>query len=577
MSSLISKALTVTEGAGITPVSLAILAAVLVLFWISPRTFHKIHYGITRFLGALASRPAVALLIAAAVPVVFRIALLPSHPIPAPSIHDEFSNLLAADTFAHRRVTNPSHPLFQFFETFHVLPSPTYMSKYPPVQALFLAAGQVLFGHPWWGVLLSIAIMGAASCWMLRGWLPPRWALLGAIAIGLQFGVGYLWANSYWGGAPAAIGACLVLGAFARFKQYRPIPSRPMTNGVLFALGIVILFNSRPWEGLAILAPVGIALLAWINAERIRTVLLPAAAVLAVAAAAMLYYNWRITENPLSMPYTVVHKTYSVAPLFVWQKRTPAPEYRHAVMKRFYLDQEHQYQSADKAETLRGWLSLQPGRARMGKDLLFGNFFLLLCLAFAIYRPARSLLPLMAVLAVFGIALTLESWSQPHYFAPVVAVAMVLKLSALRRISAFVPAGTALTAAILLISTVRIVQGSVEFPTPDAFALERAAIQQQLESMPGEHVVFVRYSETHPPSEEWVYNRADIDGSKVVWAREMDAFENGKLLEYFNGRTFWRIAPDDSPAHLEPLARMSTSGSAVSLSTESPLKETVVQ
>ncbi len=290
--------------------------------------------------------------------IAIRLSVLWFFPVPYPQIHDEFSYLLQADTFAHGRLTNPTHPMWLYFDTFHVNQHPTYESKYPPGQGLALAVGQ-LMGHPWIGVLLTGGLMCSAVLWMLQGWFPPGWALLGAVLVMFRIAVFSYWMNSYLGGFVGAIGGALVMGALPRilasWRAWKATQTdrligpaselaqnRMVANAVVLGIGVVILANSRPFEGAFFCLPVFLVLLARLLVDvsswgiTLRRIVAPLCLAALLGVVFMGYYNWRGTGKATLLPYTVNEKTYINTPTFAWQKLRPALHYANPQFEEFY-------------------------------------------------------------------------------------------------------------------------------------------------------------------------------------------------------------------------------------------------
>jgi hypothetical protein len=70
---------------------------------------------------------------------------------------------------------------------------------------------------------------------------------------------------------------------------------------------------------------------------------------------------------------------------------------------------------------------------------------------------------------------------------------------------------------------------------------KHASVDEQLEKQPGQQLVLVSYGPRHQIYEELVYNRADIDGSKVVWARSLGAEKDAELIRHYPNRDVWML------------------------------------
>jgi hypothetical protein len=515
-----------------------------------------------RWFARLARRKTLSVVSVGLLALCIRTTLIPILGIPKPMVQDEFSYLLAGDTFAHGRLTNPPHPMWVHFESFHVIQHPTYMSMYQPAEGMALALGERL-GEPWIGHLLVTAAMCSALCWMLQGWLPPSWALLGGILALLRLAILSYWMNTCFSGASiAALGGALVLGAWPRLKRGGHIE-----YSVALGLGLVILANSRPYEGLLLSLTVAVAMLSWLlgpnwhrRAAFSKRVALPIAAILTVGGVATLYYNYRVTGNPVEMPNQVNREEYAPARYFIWQSPRPEPVYHHAVMRAFYENELRYYQAG---RTVSGFFRHARSKFRLFWMVLLGPALTIPLLAIPwVIRDSRMRFPLLAS-AAFLLGLAIEIWTFPHYFAPATGLLYLIVLQCMRHMRFWrwrgKPVGISLTRAVLVVCCAMVVlrvsavvaHAQIEQPWPRG-NLARARILSSVQNWSGQHLILVRYSASHNFDQEWVYNGADIDSSKVVWARDMNERDNRELLQYFNNRHVWLLEPDQSPPRLSP-------------------------
>lgn len=536
-----------------------VLGVLVFVAWFAPRLgdawFAKIEKAGARFAG----RKSLAVFAILILTIVLRVSLLGVMPVEPPGIHDEFSYLLAGDTFAHGRLANPPHAMAVFFDTFHVLQQPTYASIYFPAQGVVLALGQLL-GQAWIGVLLSMAAMCAAMLWMSQGWLPARWALLGAILVLVRFGIVSYWINGYWGGAVPALGGALVMGALPRILR-RQHPR----HALLLGLGAAVLATSRPFEGLVLCLPVAAVFCVWLAGKRspplrvtLPRVVLPVAAVLFFTAAFTLYYDWRVTTDPFLFPYTLNLRTHEIMEPFVWEKSGAVLRHANPQFDAFY----------EKYQFHGGWAELR--RASWEKLAGFYDFFLGPALLAPFAAAWRVLfdrrMRFLGVQCLFCFAgMFAAVWYFPHYSAPLMATFFCILLQSLRHLRRWKfrgqPVGIGLTRAVFLsvLITLPVCLAQVIRDPTGYHGLnrpgnwKRARMLEQLAVMPGDQLVVVRYSaDKHNVDEEWVYNDADIDHAKVVWAREIPGLDMRPLLEYFRGRHVWLAEPDLAVPRLSP-------------------------
>jgi hypothetical protein len=524
-----------------------ILTVVFVLFALAWRPW------IEPFGRRLAEKPGWAMALLALLPIALRLALLPQYPIPTPNVSDDFSYLLIADTLRHFRLANPVHPLHQFFETFFVLQQPSYASIFPLGQGLLLAIGWTVFGHPWAGVALSIGALCALCYWMLRAWTSPGWALVGGLLAVIEFGPLNQWMNSYWGGAVSACAGCLVFGSLPRWRD----SGRPR-YAVLLGAGLALQLLTRPYEAIFLV----LAVLLFFPPNLLRSTL-TSALVLVPALGLMLLQNKQTTGSWTVLPYQLSQYQYGVPTTFTVQ---PLPTPHRPLTREQQLDYETQAEvHGPGTDFFASYWQRWASRIRFYRFFFLAPLFLAVP-AFLLRLRERRFAWVLLTIVLFSLGTNFYPYFYTHYIAALTCLFVLISVLGLERLG-----GDAARILLFLCAAhfffwyglhasrdKQLYVAMTPFETWDAInhgdPEGRIAIRRQLGAAPGLQLVFVRYWPQHR-FQEWVHNAADIDGDRIVWARDLGPEENQKLLRYYPNRIAWLLEPDARPPRLRPYPR----------------------
>ncbi len=477
----------------------------------------------------------------------------------APRFHDEFSYLLAADTLLHGRLANPTPEVWQPFQSFHILLIPSYASKYPIGQGIFVAIGWWTCGLPIAGCWLAAALCAASVTWMLGGVTSRRWALAGGLLVACHPAMQTTWSQSLMSGWLTAAGSAMLAGGVFRLRRrYR------FSAAAVCGAGIALLALTRPFEGLVATCISSAVLWSlWRGRSlsfKVRTVLrtAPVAAIpIAAALVLMGMQNYAVSGSVSGMPYQIHEQQYAATPVFVFgRQKTPAMETTGELPQTIH-DFHHGWALDGFLERPGVWGWLQGIIEACGTVWGFWVVLAMLPILSVGYWSKFRLARLLAIAVVTQILFSAAvCWIFPHYLSPLLPWLVVLTILGLRRVfRIFVRSHLVrlaqpqrLVGAILVaqLALLMVSAFNMRRDPQRAWALQRSAIAAQFEAREGEHLVLVRYSAEHNPHREWVYNLADLEQSKTLWARdERDEWTEQLTDHYAGSRFIWQLDPDD--------------------------------
>ncbi|MGA2597929.1 MAG: hypothetical protein ABSH09_13175 [Bryobacteraceae bacterium] len=503
-------------------------------------------------LAAFAGKTVWCMIALAILPVGLRLLLLANHPIPTPNVADDFSYVLLADTLRHFRFANPPHALPQFFETLFVIQQPSYSSMFPLGQGMVLALGWILFGNPWAGVALSIGALCALTYWMLRAWTTPSWALVGGALAVMEFGPLNQWMNSFWGGAVSACAGCLVFGSLPRLNGRR--------YAVLLGIGLGVQLLTRPFEFVLLL--IGVAAYFVLYGLPLRKAGIAGLALLP-AIGLMLLQNRAVTGSWTTLPYMLSQYQYGIPSSFTFQPN-PVP---HLALT---AEQQLAYQVQCSIHDDRvGYFGRLASRIRFYRFFFLPPLYLALP-AFFFRLRERRFVWVFATVLLFSLGTNFYPYFFTHYIAAITCLFVLMSVAGLERISRRFQGIAELILFLCLayflfwyglhfFTGQQWARAAIDYESWDAInygdSNGRLAVNRDFLGRPGKHLVFVRYS-ARQGFDAWVYNGADVDASRVVWAWDLGDAEDAELRKYYPDRTAWLFQADYRPPRLTSLDRL---------------------
>jgi hypothetical protein len=321
-----------------------------------------------------------------------------------------------------------------------------------------------------------------------------------------------------------------------------------------------MLVGTRPFEGMLFTLPFAV-MLAWQYRRRGAMLLrigLPAAVPVGLVLLGLGVYFMRVTGSPFVTAYQVSQKTYGWPMTLEWSQ-PPVIREPNIEFTRYYEYEAGQRETVDGPLNLLEYLTFRLQE--------YWRFFLgpLLTVPLVMLGRVWRRRPQLIAGACGGIAaILLVGGGTPHYLAPATAIIVAIVVECCRYLSAarlrILPL---LPAAMALVLALRIGAQGIGLPYTQRLNfqswccrvpgdLNKAHITAALERFPGQHLVFVRAKSDPNNLFQWIYNDADIDRSRIVWARDLGPERNAQLIAYFAGRQVWRVNPNVQPVEWVP-------------------------